>query len=440
MAAQHQQLTQHGATILRPDEARATDVRGKQLRVAEFLAQHSLDALLLQQAHNVAWMTAGADVGRGGSTQTIASAFVTADARVIVTNNVDSPLLFERELYGLGFQLKERVWQEPHDELVRDLCRGRRVASDTGVCGSTDVSHQLRNIRLPLTDLECARLRRLGRVAAHAVEAGGRNITAGRTEAEVAGEVAHRLLKHTVIPERLQVAADGRSERYRHWSYGNHPIERFATVSCVARRWGLCVGATRTDAIGEAGRELQQTHRQLALMHATGMFFSRNGRDFEDLWEKVHRIYEKSGLPHEWRLADQADVIEYDPVSASLVADRDLTLVAPVAVFWHPSVGPTLAGDTVLIRENSTELLTPINRWPKLTVSVRGVAVPCADLLVQPGVSHSRPHDPSETAAIDDLDEPDDSSMDTVWELQALDDDSVLDESESVYSEDSVLE
>ena len=377
-------------TVLLPHVRRAADIAEKQKRVAEFLQHHAFNALLLQRPENVAWMTAGADVTRAGSSETIAAVFVTADARLVITNNVDSPLLFERELYGLGFQLKQRAWQQSRDQLVEDLCRGRRVASDCGFPSTVLVDVQLRSLRLPLTELECDRMRQLGRIAVHAVEATAMSFERGQTEAEIAGEVAHRLIKRTVIPERIQVCADGRSNRFRHWSYGDDTVENYVQIGCVARRWGLNIGVTRTVAFERIPDELRVAHQKTVLMHATGMFFSKDGLDSGTLWKKVHRIYEKFGLPNEWKLADQAEVVGYKLKEWSLVSEPDSILTAPIPVFWHPSTGPSGAGDTIMVTNSGTELLTPTRNWPKLTVHVRNSPVQCADVLVRDVVHQDR--------------------------------------------------
>jgi hypothetical protein len=55
-----------------------------------------------------------------------------------------------------------------------------------------------------------------------------------------------------------------------------------------------------------------------------------------------------------------------------------------MAVHWHPSVGPALLGDSVLIGENSTEILTPLEDWPKFIIAVKGTTVHCPEILRQP--------------------------------------------------------
>ncbi|HUG90307.1 MAG TPA: M24 family metallopeptidase [Planctomycetaceae bacterium] len=363
------------------DPDRAADIEAKHRLVGEFLERHGYDALLLEEPQNFAWFTSGGDATRRGSSESTAALFITPDARVAVTNNVDSGQLFDRELHGMGFQLKERPWPEPGRLLVDDLCRGRSVAGDVDRSGIRDISVHLTGMRIPLTDFEARRLADLGRGVAHAVEATCRQLEAGRTEADVAGELAHRLLKQGIRPDRLQVAGDGRGRRYRHWTFTDERVDRYAVVSAVGQRHGLLVSATRTVSFGEPPREIRDAHHRAVLMQATGMFFSQREWELFEIWNRVERIYEKFNYPNEWRLADQAEVIGYYLRELPVVPNSEYRLTPNVPVHWHPSVGPALVGDTVLVGEKGFELLTPMEQWPRVTVKVKGVPIPRPDIL-----------------------------------------------------------
>lgn len=360
---------------------RGVDIEQKHRAVAEFLESHHYDALLLQKPSNFAWFTSGGDCTRAGSSETIAAVFITPDARVIVSSNVDSAEIFERELLGLGFQLKERPWHEPRHLLIDDLCRSRTVASDTGFGHADDVSPQLAGLRTPLTVLECERMRELGRLVSHAVEATARQCLQGETEAEIAGELAHRLIKRQVIPERIQVAADGKNRRYRHWSYGGARAENSCVIAAVGKRWGLCVGAARTVCFGQLPDDVRKAHHRALLMQATGMYFSQPEWEVFEVWNRVQRIYEKFGCTNEWQLADQAEILGYLVNEIPFVPKSEFRISARTAVHWHPSVGPALVADTALVGENGFELLTPMEDWPKVTIEVKRFPIQCPDIL-----------------------------------------------------------
>lgn len=366
-----------------PAAHRRQDVESKHRLVAEFLTEHRFDALLLQKPGNFAWFTSGADNTRGGGSETTAALFITPGARVVVTNNVDAVQLFETELPELGFQLKQRAWHESHQALIDDLCRGRTVASD-GVCpGTHNVSTYLAGMRLPLTDLEIARLRELGKRIVHSVEATARHGRRNRTEAELAAELAHRLVKRRVRPVRMQVIGDGRADRFRHWTFGNDPVERSATISAVGQWHGLHLGVTRTFCFDAPSDELRESHNRAVLMLATGAAFSRHDWELCEVWKRVKRIYEKFEVPGEWQLARQAEITGYAPTEVPLVPQSEFRLSAGMPVFWHPSVGPALMGDSVLVTESGVEWLTPTEHWPRLSVDVRGLVIQCPDILVR---------------------------------------------------------
>lgn len=361
---------------------RVDDVADRQKLLGGLLREKKLDALLLSRPENFAWLTGGADVTRAGTTEVAARLFVTPEARLLVTNNVDSQYLFDRELPGLGFQLKERPWFESPDQLAHDLCRGRSVASDDGFAGTRDLSADLAALRLPLAEREKKAIRLLGRELAHAVEATARGCRLGDTEAEIAAELAHRLVKRQIVPVRMQVCADGRFRRYPHYPYGGERVDSSCVIAAVGRRNGLHVACCRAVLFGEDPGFRESLHKA-TLMQTTGLYFSRAGEKLSDVWAKVRRIYEKFGAPDEWQLADQGEVTGYSLCEARVVPTSDFLLAADMPVHWHPAVGPALTGDTVLVRDGTPELLTPGDGWPQITVNVKGEAIPRPDVLMR---------------------------------------------------------
>lgn len=422
--------------LLVQDEARLEDVRLKHRRVRSLLDAADADAVLLQDPANIAWFTAGADLFRCGSHDCSTSVFVTREARLFATNSVDSAQIFEREAFGLGFQLKQREWFQPHSDLINDLCRGRRVISDRGHEGTTASPDLIRAIRLPLTELEVQRIRLLSTLAVHAVEATAHHVRRGVTESEVAGEVSHRLLKRTAAATRIQVCADGRNERYRHWTFGEQAIENSAVISCVARRWGLHVGLARTVCLNSVPEKLWEAYQKAALVHATGVFFSRDKAVLGNVWKKVHRIYEKFGIGNEWQLADQADVVGYSAREIQLLPGSEIQLQAPVPVYWHPSVGPALIGDTVLCRESSNEFLTASTSWPQIPVKIKGREVQCPGILLLKEAGD----EPKSVEVLDHPGEDQPSPLESVWEMKVPPETAAWSDDSSAWSAESIAE
>ena len=112
---------------------------------------------------------------------------------------------------------------------------------------STPLGPTFRRIRLPLSAPERERFKSLGAAVTHAIEATCRNIEIGQSEQEVAGEVAHRLIKHGITPVTLSVAADGRARRHRRPVLTEKKIERECVIFTTAQRHGLHVTAAHTS-------------------------------------------------------------------------------------------------------------------------------------------------------------------------------------------------
>lgn len=367
------------------DPERLAEVERRQKQVADFLDAQRFDALLIQHPSNFSWFTVGGENSRFGASEPTASLFITRDSRVVVTTNVDSQELFDRQLSGLGFQLKERSWSESRKGLIDDLCRGRMVATDLPAGRAQDVSAQIAPMRLPLSEVETRRLRALGRDVAHAVEAAARHLSVGMTESEAAGQLAHRLIKHGISPERLQAASDGRTKLYRHWTYSDRPIQQFCTLSAIGRRDGLSVGATRTASFGDPPAELWASFSRMSLILATGLYFSQPRWELSETWSRVHRIYEKFGAANEWQLSEQGEVVGYSTNEISVHPRSTFCLEPGMPVHWHPSVGAAVGGDTILVGQNDVSFLTAATEpWPILNVEVKGVSVPCPDILRLP--------------------------------------------------------
>ena len=205
------------------------------------------DAVVFGLADSVAWFTSGGDLGQNlGSDQSAILLFINRTSRAVITDNVQSSRVFEEELAGLGFQLKERPWYEDPLQVVAELCHNKRIATDLGQTGYSQLrreSDPLFNLRRRLTGLERQRLRELGRTVSLAVEATCRNFDPGEREADVAGHLAHRLIREGVVPVDLRVASDDRLARFRQPTFKASPDPQ--TSHDRRHRpppWAVCVG------------------------------------------------------------------------------------------------------------------------------------------------------------------------------------------------------
>ena len=109
---------------------RRADIEAKQGRVAALLRELDRDGLLLLDPENVSWMTSGATPRGLLDPESQPALFCTPEGRWLICSNVDTQRLFDEELDGLGFQLKEWPWHWGREQFLADLCPARKVACD----------------------------------------------------------------------------------------------------------------------------------------------------------------------------------------------------------------------------------------------------------------------------------------------------------------------
>src|SRR5437870_11274563 len=135
---------------------RRADLEGKQVQIAKLLQDVGCVGLLVLDPDNFGWLTSGAAARGVLDPAELPALYFSAEQRWVVASNVDSQRLFDEELDGLGFQLKQWPWHAGREQLLADLCHGRSVAGDRPRGGVKPVGEQLRRLRRVLSPYEQA--------------------------------------------------------------------------------------------------------------------------------------------------------------------------------------------------------------------------------------------------------------------------------------------
>src|SRR5438552_3545513 len=122
---------------------RRSDIDAKHLRIATLLQEIKCEGLLLLEPENVAWLTGGGSARGTLDRDEMPVLYFSPEGRWLSSSNVDSQRLFDEELDGLGFQLKEWPWHWGRAQLLADLCQGRAVAADQPLHNCTVVANQI---------------------------------------------------------------------------------------------------------------------------------------------------------------------------------------------------------------------------------------------------------------------------------------------------------
>jgi Xaa-Pro dipeptidase len=365
---------------------RRADVEAKQLRVAALLRDAGREGLLLLEPDNFSWMTAGAQARGVQDPATAPAVFCTAEGRWLVCSNVDTLRLFDEEVDGMGFQLKEWPWHWGRDQFLADLCHNRKILCDRHpeVEGDAEViGPEMRKIRRTLSEYEQACLIALGQTVAHALEATCRTLSRRDTEREVAGQLSHRLIHRGVQPIHVGVAADGRSRSYRRHAFTPAVVDQYAVLTATGRKYGLCATASRTVCFGEVPEELKAGHSAVCRVSASYLASTWPDAVPREVLTAGRRIYLISGFEHEWLLAPQGHLTGRAAVELPLTPQTADLFEPGWAVTWTATAGPAVSCDTYVVTDQGPKAMTPTEVWPLKRIRVQGAECIRPDVLVR---------------------------------------------------------
>jgi Xaa-Pro aminopeptidase len=360
---------------------RRADVDAKQAQMAALLQEAGCEGLLILDPDNFAWLTSGATPRGNLDPAEHPALYFSPDQRWLIASNVDTQRLFDEEMDGLGFQLKEWPWHWGRDKLLNDLCQGRRLACDLPLGERTPVGDRLRPFRRVMTTYEKACYRALGAIVSHALEATCRTMAGGETERELAGQLSHRLMHRGVLPVHVGVAGDGRSRLYRQFGFTSLVIRSSAVLTVTARKYGLTATACRSVCFGAPDPELRKEQDAVCKVGATYLASTWPDAVPREVLGAARRVYQLSEFEHDWALCPQGHVTGRAVVELPLTPTTEDLFQDGWAVTWRSSAGAALGCDTVLVTDKGPEVVTPHENWPLKRIRIQGADFMRPDLL-----------------------------------------------------------
>ncbi|MEJ2304993.1 MAG: aminopeptidase P family N-terminal domain-containing protein [Anaerolineales bacterium] len=227
------------------DRAVNGEVEVKLEKVRALLAGRGLNALLIQQVTNFAWLTAGASsyINTADSLG-VASLLVVPHGRYLITNNIEAPRLREEEhLDEQGWEFSISPWYQAADR-VAQMTKGLRLGTDGFYPGGEDVSTDLVHLRMNLLPQEQERLWDTSQGCAEAMNAAIHQIEPGLTEFEIAAILGGEIQRRGILPVVNLIATDQRIYSYRHPLPTSKKLERYAMLVACGRKSGLVCSIT----------------------------------------------------------------------------------------------------------------------------------------------------------------------------------------------------
>jgi len=349
------------------------DAQAKLQRVRSLLAERKLDAVLISRLSNFAWLTDGAACYVNTASDTgVASLLVTDQAVYLLTNTIEaSRLQAEEPLADLAPELRVAPWYEAHPALG-ELTRGRKLGADMPMAGAVDLGQEFVALRARLTPAEQHRFAELGRLCAQSMDAAIRQVRPGMTEFQMAGLLSSQVFARGAVPIVLLVATDERIFKVRHPIPTARAMEHYAMLVLCGRQHGLVASITRLVHLGPLSDELRRKQLACARVDATLISHTRPGARVADVFQAAVDAYAAEGFPGEWQHHHQGGPASYDARDWLATPTSPQRVEQGQAFAWNPSIAGVKSEDTILVGADRNQVLTTVEGWPTVSVSLDG--------------------------------------------------------------------
>lgn len=358
-----------------PHSDRTVEVATKLQRLRAQMAAREVDAVVLNQLPNIAWLTAGASTYINLASDTgPSSLLITFDSASVITDHIEAGRLEQEEsLAALGFRLAVEPWDRRGAQLPR-LIAGKRLAQD-GPGPGLDLSSDLQTLRTHLQPEEVERLQHVGSLASAAIAEVMCAIQPGMTEYAIAGLLAQASLTrggHAVVN---LVASDERIARYRHPLPTSKVVERYVMVVLCLRHQGLVAAVTRLVHFGPLPDELAAKAQAVARVDARMILGTRAGKTMGDMYILADQAYHEEGYPIAIEEHHQGGSIAYLPREILARPNEPAVIAERQAFAWNPSVRGAKSEDTIILGPSGSVIITQTPDWPMVALTIDGQAM-----------------------------------------------------------------
>jgi hypothetical protein len=367
-----------------PVARRRADIDDKQAAVTSLLTEVDCEAVILLVPAHLAWFCGGLNTRGLFADSERPGVYTNGRMRWLVCGNADTQRLFDEELDGLGFMLKEWQWATGRPQLLAELVANRKVASDRPFPGLPMIAEKLRPLLRPLYDSDRERLLEVGEIAAHALEATARGLSPGDTEQEVAGQLGHRCLHHGADVAAVSVTAGTRGDRFRRSGFSDTPIDGVCTLQLTAVKAGLHATASRTVSFGPLPDEFRAAHESACKLAAVFRSLSRPGETVTSAVETGYRVLRATPFEHDWRLSPPGYGTGWFAAEELRKAGADEPFVDRQPLVWQARLGAAAVVDTVIVGPAGGTAVTPPTQWPFKKITIAGTPHVIPDVLVRP--------------------------------------------------------
>lgn len=355
-----------------------------QAELDSLATQRNLDGILLTAPENFCWFTAGGDWRNVLFAQTpLAAIFLAEGHRLLVSLSSLTPELLTGELAGLGFQLKQREFPVDFEGLLLDLCRGRRVGSDTGFGLTPLLAPAIDKLRQSPSDWTHRNMIELATEATNLLQQASRAISPGVTASAATGQCARLLLEHQLFPVQVHVMADEQILPHSARASLESVINRRACLFAITRFNGLHHVLLRNIACHALPANELQAWRLAQELLAERIAGTHAGSPFAEVETACEQRIVHARIP-DWQISHTCWQLGYRHPERWIGSTTVETPEPGTWLYLETRVGPFRCGQTYSV---GMDLLPEIHAdWPLRTIiASNGLAVDIPEMLQSRG-------------------------------------------------------
>jgi len=354
-------------------------------RIGNFIHKSDYDAVLFGTQHNFSWITCGGDNQIIHGTELgFVNMLATAEKLYLITNNIEMPRVTQEEAGSIETEKVEYLWTggDVADEVKKIVGNGD-VASDFSFPGTMNEAEELSLLRVPLTQHEMDRYKKLAQMCAGALDKTMHELKPGMTEYEIQGVIGGKLMAQGIYPVVLLVGTDERIFNFRHPMPTEKKLEKYCMVVICAQRWGLILSMTRLVHFGTIPDAIVTRYDALHSVDMAYITASSVGASMKDVFHAGAAEYEKHGFKGEELKHYQGGTGGYLTREQGLHPQSEYVIQEGDVIAHNPTITGTKIEDSILVKSDGFEVLTISESWPCREITYNGITLKRPDILVR---------------------------------------------------------
>jgi len=361
------------------------EVQNKLEKVRRLMLERGLDAMLLVERSNFAWITGGEAPSVDETTGRVAAcAVVTEDSAYVAADEAEIARLNQNScLEQKGFKLISRSWYEGLPDPDSFGARNA-VGADVLMSGAIYYGDEVAPLRFKLEPEEIDRYRWLGGQLGKALEEVARCVEPGMTEHKISSLLAVRLVDSGIAPRVTLISTDGRNTSNSQPTPTYSRMEKYAMLTVAGSRWGLSASATRMVCIGPIPDDIRAWHDAAIRIEAAAICATRPGQPVSKCFDAAVRAYEDVGYPDEWKKHHLGGATGYLVRDYLATGSSQETVLENQAFAWNPIVHGIRSEDTIIATKDGPDIITQTGNWPMHSIQGNdGSEIARPDILVR---------------------------------------------------------